>query len=185
MPDISIQFYATPMELLSFVKEAMVDFKLHAVAMRFRPFEAREVDPAELNSYFSDSSEFYRWAFTVDTPHLPVEHELDHADKNPDHLRLQVGKCDSTGLEQSWLSCRTENAAAFGTWKKIAKKLKAITLSGITSTNRQTGASGEHKSFRYTTGAKALEDQGVTMLSTVGPKGPITKLGLLLTQSKE
>ena len=185
MPDISIQFYATPAELLTFAKEAMRDFKLHAVTMRFRPFATREVDATDLDAYFADSSEFRRWAFTVDAPHLPVEHELDHADKNPDHLRLDVGKCDSASLEQSWLSCRTENKAAYGTWKKIAKKLKTMTLSGVTSTNRQTGVSGEHKSFRYTTGAKALEDQGITMLPTVGPKGPITKLGLLLTQPKE
>jgi hypothetical protein len=185
MPNISIQFYATPMEILSLVKEAIVNFKLHAVAMRFRPFEAREVDPAELDSYFSDSSEFRRWAFTVDTPYLHVEHELDHNDKNPDHLRLQVGKLNTSGLEESWLSCRTDNEPSYCIWKMIAKKLKKMTLSGVTATNRLTGESGEYKSVRYTIGAKALEHQGVIMLPTVGPKGPITKLGLLLTQSKE
>jgi hypothetical protein len=178
MPDISIQFYATPTELLSFVKEAMTDHKLHAVAMRFRPFEAREVDCADLDSYFSDSSEFHRWAFTVDAPHLPVEHELDHADKNPDHLRLQVGKCDPTSLEQSWLSCRTENETAYGIWKKIASRLKKQTMQGITAVNRQTGVSASYKSFRYTEGAKLLEAEGVIMLPPQGPNGPRVMLGM-------
>lgn len=178
MPDISVQFYATPTELLSFVKEVMSDFKLHAVAMRFQPFEAREVESADIDSYFSDLSNFHRWAFTIDSPHLPVEHELDHADKNPDHLRLQVGRREPAILEQSWLSCRTENEAVYGIWKKIASKLKKQTIQGITAVNRQTGVSAYYKSFRYTVGAKSLEVAGVTMLPPQGPNGPKIILGM-------
>jgi len=178
MPDISIQFYATPKELLSFVKGVMIDYQLHAVTMRFRPFEAREVDRADLDSYFSVSSEFHRWAFTIDSPYLPVGHELDHADKNPDHLRLQVGKCDAASLEESWLSCRTENDAAYGVWKKIASRLKKQTIQGITAVNRQTGVSVFYKSGRYTEGAKAIEERGATMLPPQGLNGPKIVLGI-------
>lgn len=177
MPDISIQFYATPEELLSFVRDAMIDHNLHAVAMRFRPFEAREVGRADLDSYFSNSSDFHRWALTVDAPHLPVEHELDHADKNPDHLRLEVGKCEPSSLGESWLSCRTNNKAIYDIWKKIASKLKKQTLVGVTGVNRQNGVSVFYKSSRYTKGAKSLEDAGVTMLPPQGPNGPKIILG--------
>jgi len=181
MPDISIQFFATPIELLSFVKEAIREHQLYAVAMRFRPFEARVVGMSELDELLAPSSEFHRWALTVDAPHLPVEHELDHADKNPDHLRLEVGRYTGATLEESWLSCRTGNKAVFSVWKKIAKRLKAVTLPGITATNRQNGVSVEYKAQRYSNGAKALEDRGVTMLPAVGPKGPAIRLGLLLS----
>ena len=185
MSDISIQFYATPLEHLTFVRGIMRNFDLHAVAMRFRPFEAREVDVADLDAYFLGSSNFHRWAFTVDAPLLPVEHELDHADKNPDHLRLQVGEFNSTHLSQSWLSCRTTNDAIFRIWREIARRLKESTKGGVTATNRDTGASSEYKSFRYTAGAKALEEKGVRILPAIGLKGPITRLGLLLSQPTE
>jgi hypothetical protein len=179
MPDISIQFYATPMELLTFLREAISDFKLHAVALRFRPFEAREVADADLHTYFTDSSEYRRWALTIGFPHLPVEHELDHADKNPDHLRLDVGAYDGNTLNESWLSCRTADKIAFAVWKKVAKRLKEMTIAGITATNRESGISAEYKYQRYSIGAKLLADRGVTIVSRVGPKGPEIKLGLL------
>ena len=185
MPDISIQFYAAPDELLSFVMEVMRDYALHAVTMRYRPFEAKAVDISNLESLFAPSSEFRRWAFTVDTPRLPVEHELDHADKNPDHLRLDVGKLSDGSLEESWLSCRTQNMVVYSIWKKIAKRLKDRTLAGITARNRQNGIQSEYRQFRYSQGAKELEDQGVTILAHVGPKGPEIKLGLLLSKPSE
>lgn len=177
MPDISIQFYATPEELLSFVRESMTDHNLHAVTMRFRPFEAREVGLADLNSYFSNSSDYYRWAFTVDAPNLPVEHELDHGDKNPDHLRLEVGKFDLSSLWESWLSCRTNNKAVYDIWKKVALKLRKQTLAGVTGVNRQNGMRVFYKSGRYTNGAKLLEEAGVSMIPPQGPNGPKILLG--------
>jgi hypothetical protein len=178
MPDISVQFHATPKELLSFLNQAIADHNIHVVVMRFLPFEVREVNRADLGSYFSNASEFRRWALTVDAPHLPVENGLDHAVKNPDHLRLEVGKHESSTLEQSWLSCRTQNKRAFGIWKKIANKLKRQTFQGVTATNKQTGVSAFFKTFRYTEGAKSLEQEGVIMLPPQGSKGPRITLGI-------
>lgn len=185
MPDISIQYYATPDETCSFIKEIMTNYGLYALAMRYQPFEAEEVTEAEVEKYFVLSSEYQRWAFTIDPPNLPVEHELDHADKNPDHLRIEVGRCDDTYLGESWLTCRTENKAAFAIWKKVAKELKKQTFSGITVTGRKNGISGEYPKDRYTKGAKALEDSGIQMITLVGPNGPIVKLGLLLSHPPE
>ena len=177
MPDISVQFYATPKELFSFVKEAIDEFKLHAVAMQFRPFEARKVDQSFLDLCFSESSKFDRLYFTVMAPKFPIENEIDQANKNPDFLRLQIGKYKPESLEQSWLSCRTENKAVYDIWKKIANKLKKLTSQGVTSINRQTGVSAFYKSFRYTEGAKLLEQAGVIMLPPQGPNGPKIILG--------
>jgi hypothetical protein len=183
MPDISIQFYATPADLLSFVKEVMRGYALHAVVMRFRPFEAIHVGSSNLDVRLTPLSDFRRWAFTVGIPRLPVENELDHADKNPDHLRLEVGRYDGNSLEESWPSCRTENKSAFTIWSKIASRLKEKTMGGITAINRRNGLPAEYKNQRYTAGAKSFEDGGVAMLSAVGSKGPIIRLGLLVSQA--
>lgn len=185
MPDISIQFFATPDELLSFTKEMCGEFGIYLIAMRFPHFEAKLVMDGELDQLFATSSDYRRLAFTLEPPNLAVKNTLDFGDKNPDYLRLELGKSDDMSLEESWLSCRTENKAAFTVWKKIAKALKDRTFAGITATNRENGKQAEYPKQRYSSGAKALEDRGVTMLPAVGPKGPIIKLGLLTSPPTE
>jgi hypothetical protein len=185
MPDISIQFFATPDEIYQFVQEVIENYSVFVVAMRYQPFEARKVDIGELGRYLSPSSDFCRWAFLTENPILPVKHELDFGDQNPDHLRLEVGEFDGASLKESWLSCRTGNKAAFAVWKKIAKRLKEMTFAGITATHQRTGASAEYKSQRYSIGAKQMEDRGIVMLGPVGSRGPTVKLGLHLSQPQE
>jgi hypothetical protein len=185
MPDISIQFYATPQELLHFTEEVARAFCLHIVALRYRPFEIEEVAVEDLKPYFCQSSQFRRWAFTIRAPNLAVQNELEHGQKNPDHLRLDVGEFDGRSLNESWLSCRTENKAAFTIWKKIARRLKEVTLPGITATSRVSGATVEYKTQRYSVGARELEKSGVTMVGPAGPRGPEVRLGLLLSQPPE
>lgn len=168
MADISIQFHATPDELLAFAKQAVADFGLHVVAMRFFPFEAVEVDRGRLDSLFVDASPFRRLAFSLGVPVLPVEHELDFADKNPDHLRLDVGRRETSGLRESWLTARTDNPEALAAWKKVAKRLRDTTTKGATATNPRTGATGPARGHRFTAGARTLEAGGVPMLTNTG-----------------
>jgi hypothetical protein len=56
-------------------------------------------------------------------------------------------------------------------------------MGGITAINRRNGLPAEYKNQRYTAGAKSFEDGGVAMLSAVGSKGPIIRLGLLVSQA--
>lgn len=179
MPDISVQFYATPEELASLLKLAAVEFGVHLVAVRSRPFNAVGVDADEIDTYVKTLPAYRRWALSVEPPLLSVQHELDFQNKNSDHLRLDIGNLDTSSLEQSWISCRTESKLALAVWRKIAKLVKEMTLAGITAKNRQNGLLAEYKNFRYTKGAKALEDGGIVMLPAAGVNGPEIKLGLL------
>ncbi len=178
MPDISIQFYALSTELIPLVEDVVREFDLSVTTIRFRPFGAVAVEHNAIETLFKELSPRQRVAFTLGAANLPVENELDFAKKNPDYLRLDVGQQGHDGLEQSWLSARTENAVAISTWRKIAKRIETITEKGVTAINRDTGAIGVMRSFRYTTGAKDLEDHGVHMLPTVGPHGPRIRLGV-------
>jgi hypothetical protein len=168
MADISIQFHALPEELRDFVKQCVADFGLRVVAIHYRPFEAVEVEGDRLNEPFLDSSTHRRLHFTLGTPTLPAANELDFGDKNPDALRLDIGERSKNELRESWLSARTENAAALAVWKKIAKRLKAMTEKGALAVNSKTGDTGPARGHRYTLGAKALQTSGVPMLDLGG-----------------
>lgn len=177
MADISIDFHALPEELRSFVDQIASDYRLHTVAIRYAPFEVIEVVGDALNKLFADSSTHRRLQFTLKSPTLPVTGILDFGDKNPDALRLDIGESSKTVLRESWLSARTENAAALSVWKKIAKRLRGMTSKGALAVHPDTGATGDAGSHRYTAGAKALEDSGVAMLT-------ITGIGLKFGQAK-
>ncbi|MEZ6056391.1 MAG: hypothetical protein R3C01_06770 [Planctomycetaceae bacterium] len=178
MPDISIQLYAQPNELLSFAANVISEFKLHVVAMRYPPFDAVEIERGQFEEVFRKSSSFREIAFTVSSPMLPVKGRMEFIDKNPDQLSLQIGRQTNNGLEPSSMSGRTDNQNALAVWKKIANKLKKQTMQGITAINRETGISAYNKSTRYTKIAKLLETDGVAMLPLQGPNGPRITLGI-------
>ncbi len=175
MADISIQFHALPEELMRFIKEVAEDFSANVVAMRFFPFMLRPVSTVEIEHFFECAPDYRRWAFTQSEVALPIADELDFADKNPDHLRLEIGRRTERGLEQSWLTARTVNTDALATWRRVATRLKKMTNQGVTAINPNTGASSRMKSFRYTNGAKSLESLGIAMLPIAGTS--LLKLG--------
>ncbi|NLS93288.1 MAG: hypothetical protein GXX96_14120 [Planctomycetaceae bacterium] len=147
------------------------------VAMRYSPFEALEIDNTQLARVFQEEASFRRLALTLAKPTMPVSGGLDFADKNPDHLRIEIGRLTENGLEQSWLTARTEDLQALSLWKRIANRLRKRTRSGVMAVNRETGVSVPMRSFRYSPGAKALEVDGVAMLPPQGANGPRLTLG--------
>lgn len=168
MADIKIQFHALPEELLQFVGECIRDFNIHVVAMRFAPFEAKEISSETLGSVFSPTSPFRELALTVECPILPATSNTDFHDKNPTKLRLDIQRPTESGLRQTWLACRTDDEEALNVWKKVARRLKDITKTGVVVVNPDSGCSAPSSSFRYTSGAKALERAGVPMLPAAG-----------------
>lgn len=168
MADISIQFHALPEEDLAFIEEIAKDFEIYLAVMKFFPFELKAVSPSEIQSVFQTLPQYRRWAFTINYPTLSVSDELAFGEKNPDHLRLEVGRTSEKGLEQSWLVTRTDNENAITIWRTVARRLKKMTFTGVTAINPRTGLSSRMKSFRYTKGAKSLESAGVHMLPLAG-----------------
>ena len=168
MADISIQFHALPGELLPFVRQNMAEFRLHLVALQYRPFILNEIDPNRLDAYISEHSSIERFQFTIESPVLSVAHELEFSARNPDSLRLDVGRRTENGLNESWLCARTENPVALATWKTVAKRLKRITVKGAIAINPKTGASSPARGHRFTQGARVLASSGVAMLTVTG-----------------
>lgn len=175
MSDIYIQFHALPEELLRFVKEWVIDFGLHVVAMKFIPFEAIEAGADDLETIFSASSPYEELGLTVGEPSLPVKSNTNFYDRNPDSLRIDIRRVGQNGLEQTRIAARTDNSDVLVVWKMIAKRLKALTKTGVVVVNPDTGATVAVPSFRFTSGASMLAATGIPMLPIAG--GCLLKFG--------
>ncbi len=168
MADISIQFHALPVEVALFAEEIARDLQLYVLAMRYSPFDLREISNGKVVHFREEHPAYKRYAFTLTKPVLPVTDELDFSRKNPDYLRLDIGRIVENGLEQSWLTARTNNPQALVAWRKVAARLKRMTKQGATATDPKTGASSRLRSFRYTAKAEAEESRGLVMLPPAG-----------------
>ena len=178
MPDILIQLYALPEELFKMATDAVEEFDLHVVAMRYPPFASVEIERSQLAEVFGETSPIREVAFTLKPPDLSAKGRMEFVSKNPCHLSLQIGRLTKVGLEESAISSRTDKGEEIAVWRRIASKIKKQTKQGITAVNRVTGVSAVYKSFRYTEGAKSIEVGGEEMVPPQGPNGPKIILGM-------
>jgi hypothetical protein len=168
MPDITLQFHATVPELRQLVTQISELEPVHLAVIRVRPFHARRISRAELEEFFGKISAYPRWAFSLSPFITATANEIEFADRNPDHLRLDWGEPTQEGLPQSWLSARTANRNAIAVWKRIAGRIRRATKAGVTAISPEGGASVLMRSFRYSPGAEALEKEGIQMLPFAG-----------------
>ncbi len=168
MPGISIQFHALPEELLALAKGWVSEFGLHVVAVKFPPYQATEVDSEALASIFAEGSPVDEVVFTVARPVLPADGTLELAEQNPGMLRLMIGGRTAKGVKESHLAGGSDDTVVMGIWKKIGKKLKDLTSLGVLVVHPETGETSPARSARFTSGAKALDANGVAMLSMTG-----------------
>ncbi|MEO8387808.1 hypothetical protein [Polaromonas sp.] len=168
MTDISIQLHALPEEVAAFAQKCMDDFNLYAIAMRFFPFEASEITSEEMGKLAQVAPFYGEVALSLKKPLLPAAQRADLMRNNPDVLRFTLERESPAGLRQATLSARTNDPAALAVWKKIASRMKRITKTGVIAMNPDTGATTPTRTFRYTSGAKALASAGVRMLPIAG-----------------
>jgi hypothetical protein len=135
--------------------------------MRFFPFEAESITTDQLEALSTDEA-VTRVAFTLGTPVMPVAAANEFIDRNPDSMRLDIGRKSAKGLRESCLVARSSDPDALTVWKRIASELKAVTVAGATAVDPKTGASVRLRNHRFTKGAKELEAQGVDILPVGG-----------------
>jgi hypothetical protein len=182
VPDININFHATPKELVEWVQRWASPEDIHLVAMRFPPISFESVTQDGVITSLADPA-VRRLSFLIRPFDGPVGSQGDFDDKYSDQLVLEIGRLSPNGLGESWLACRTANPEALQRWKRIVKDLKSETEAGVTTISRQTGNASFYKSHLYSGGAKALETEGVTILPLQGQSGPELKLGNLTEET--
>jgi len=167
MTDILIQFHAVPDELAAFVREVTAEVPAHMTAFRFFPFSTTLVGVDTVEAAVLDAS-VRELAFTLDEPRLPVATANEFLARNPSALRLDIGRLSEHGLNESCLSARTSDEAAMEAWRKVARRLRKVTQAGAVGVNSATGATSRLKNHRFTVGAKALDERGVTIRPVAG-----------------
>jgi len=157
MVSFSIQFHATLDELIDFLETWMDRYAIHAVAVH-KPFRAEPISIPEAREIVSQPS-VRSIVLTALPANLSAATGNELLDKNPGSLVLDVGRMRERGLEESCLN--TMDASA--TWKKIATDLKRRTTAGAVGVHETTGAVARYRNRRFTTGAKALAEQGTAL----------------------
>jgi hypothetical protein len=175
MPGISIQFHALPEELLALAKAWVSEFGLHVVEIKYPPYQATEVGSEALASIFAEGSPGRELVLTVSRPVLPAKGTFELAEKNPGMLRLQIGGQTAKGVGESHLTANGDDTVAGGIWKKIGKELKDLTSLGVLVVHPVTGETSPARGFRFTSGANALDANGVAMLSLTGLRMTMTE----------
>lgn len=170
MSKINIQFHSKRDEIVSFVKECIIEFQIDAVTMRFKPeFKATLIDKAkDIDNEFLKGNNIRSIFFFLNKPSMPIENERSFLAENPGSLFIEIGDQAEKGLNESCLSAMTDDPTLLKCWKKIANKLKKITFAGAWSINPHTSAKSFFKNHRYTSGAKELEVNGIKMLPAAG-----------------
>jgi hypothetical protein len=168
MADISIQFFAMPLELLDFVRQFIRENGLYVVRITFPPYDAKQVPVDLLADIFTNVERPPELAFTLTSPSIPPKGSQTFCAQNPDALHLDIGSYDKKGLKESCLSARTANPAALAVWKQIAARLRRITKSGAKLANSETSDTRIRKWYRFTNGAIELHRAGTRLLSLNG-----------------
>ncbi len=167
MSDISIQFHATPDELLLLVQDFVQDARIFVSAIKYEPFKVIPVENQALVLVLHQT-DVERLAFTIKRPVLRGNGMMGFLDRNPSALLLDIGRRVDAGLQESGITARTSDKAVLGIWRKLSRRIIAATRTGVTAVNPQTGATAPVRSHRFSDGAKALERAGVPMLPVAG-----------------
>jgi hypothetical protein len=164
-----IQFHAAPDELADFVEAAARELGLYAVAFRFQPsFRYVAVSEQAPIASVVELKGGPQVVLMLNPPVMEGSSQLEFYDRNPDFVSVHFGKWLPIGLRQSSIGFRTDDPAAITVGKEIIKRFKKISQAGVRVVNPSTGVTSVVKSFRFTEGAKDLENQGVQMLPDGG-----------------
>lgn len=169
MASINIQFHGLPSEIIDFAEECARDYELNPVIVQLFPeFKAIFDEDINLRSSINKPTQIDQIHLLVTKPDMSINDYMMFLDKNPDKLVFSIGKYDNERLTESALSGITDNPELFDIWKKIGRKLKAITLTGAWVINPESGNKSFYKNHRYTIAAKKAFEDGLKILPVGG-----------------
>lgn len=164
-----VQLHIAPDELLSFIYDVVREYNLHIVLMKFNPnFICENVPDAQKLSDAIDLRAGQEVVLLLKEPRVEGANQLEFYDHNPDYISFDFGKWLPQGLRQSSVSYKADDAATISVGKDIFRKIKNNSKTGVLIINPRTGVSAISKTYRFTSGALALERSGVPMLPIGG-----------------
>lgn len=151
------EVHATLDELIELVGKWMAEYPIVATAEAFPPSRTMPVTLENFREVLA-RPEVHEVLFTEGPVKRPAQSVYDILSEHPGGLSLQIGRCESRGLEQSTLGTMDANPM----WKKINRELKKLTTAGATVV-WEDGRSAFDRNARFSAGAKALAASGVPL----------------------
>ena len=170
MTTISIQFHATPLETIGFLRPCIEELLLD-IAFSGEPFHPQLVDMVELDDLVALTASRGETGqlFVAQSPiDLERRDRLGFLDTNPSAVSIQIGEFRNNSLRQSLLSIETTEGLALSVGRKLARAVRRHTFAGVVAVNSTSSARATMKSFRYSRGALDLQHRGVAMLPFAG-----------------
>jgi len=167
MKKIMIQFHATLEELVEYINSISSELGLFVTVMVLRPFALRETDGALSVEELSIDGDI-RIILTVQKPSMDATSPNNFYDLNQGTIGLHIGRLTEQGLKESALAFISDDKDKAAIANKVASKLKKLTKTGAIAVNPVNGAEANARSHRYTSGAKALYDEGIKILPVAG-----------------
>ncbi len=163
---LSIQYHALPDENAAFIQQWDDAHSLWLLQIAHSPFRVIEVSADDVSLLLS-RGEIEEVAFSIEKPLLPATTGSQLADLNPFLLYLRVGYLLPSGLNESWLACRTPEPLP-ATWKSMARGLRRATIGGAIARNPNTGKTSCTRNHRFSPKAVELSRGGIPMLAMAG-----------------
>jgi hypothetical protein len=177
MTDIEIHLHALPAELAPLFQRCVVDLGLYVAQVTFPPYEVSEVNSSKIDTLIADDPRCTSLVFSK-TPFIALGNDQGaFAERNPNVLKLELGRLTPDALHESDLTARCDDANALAAWRRIVKEIKAITQAGVDVTNPSNGATGHDRNQRFTQGARELELRGVPIVTFNGMRFKLTGNG--------
>ena len=159
-----VQFHASPEEICTLCDDWITKFSLSFCAIRYFPFEAIFIDQADLRHPATLQKQKIREIIlTPSQPEIRAQLGGEFFDKNPDFIRIRIGRYDGESLHESSVSAYSEDDEIARSWRKIIKELKQATKAGAKAINPDSGASVRVRDHRYSVGAMQLQNEGIAM----------------------
>ena len=170
MKRMSIQFHATPKEIITFVETAIKKLAPEAALLALRPFACSRLPNSSAGEAIAVALGETR--LRVVFANAPIDCTAKtlngFLDDNPDVVLLDIGRLSASGLEESCLSIQSNSAGYLKLAQQLGKILKQVTNVGAIAVNPETGEKAKLRSHRFTDEALALAKNGVKMLPVAG-----------------
>jgi hypothetical protein len=163
---LSIQYHALPDENAAFIQKWGDAHSLRLLQINHSPFRVIEVAVDEVSLLLSRGA-IEEVAFSIEKPSLLATTGGQLADLNPFLLYLRVGYLLSSGLNESWLTCRVPGPLP-AAWTSMARGLRRATIGGAIARNPNTGKTSYIRDHRFSPKTVELSRRGIPMLALAG-----------------
>ncbi len=168
MTSITVEFFASPGEVVALIGSAVEKHGLLVVSFQGQPFNVEVVSLDRFLESKITKDNLNRFYLGMTTPELEASSQGEFCDKNPSMMVLDIGKLTDKWLKQSTFQVWSDDEKTLKVARSIAREIKKQTKAGVGVLNPTTGDTGYNRVKRFTEEAKKLYLKGIKILPVAG-----------------